>query len=86
MTVNFFVLQVMSFIHLFSTYCRTGNILSAGGKVMTKTRFPVFIEKTDKTHSNNMHWETTMKNVKRLECLRCSQYRGQRRVLRGANI
>lgn len=86
MTVNFFVLQVMPFIHLLSTHCRTGNILSAGGRVVTKTRFPVFTEKTDKTHSNIMHWETKTKHVKRLECLRCSQYGGQRRVLRGANI
>lgn len=48
LTVNFFLLQVTPFIHLFRTHCRTGNILSAGGRVMPKTRFPAFTEKTDK--------------------------------------
>lgn len=49
LTVYLFVPQVTSFIHLFSTHCRTGSTLSAGDE---QNRVPSLLEKKDKNDSN----------------------------------
>ena len=85
LTVNFFLPQLMPFIHLLRTHGSTGNNLRAGGRVVIR-RVPVHTEKWDNSQSNAVHGEANIKHIMRLECLGCTHYSGHTKVFSGANI